>query len=396
MRDQELLTVPGPRAAGTKSLSRKPGVSNTTLLSWLIAGLLAVGLIAVLTASQVSSVVTYGSTWSIFLHQGLWVLLGLFVMIGVAHVPYPLWRKLRVLLPLVAGMCLLAVLLPHIGHHAYGSSRWLGTGSLEFQPSELAKLALLVFAADLVARRQEKGAPEKQILVPVLGLFALFALLLLAQPDMGTAIVVGAIALGVLFASGMPLKTLGKILGSLGAISVLAALVDPYRRERLLSFVNPWAHRSGSGYQVVQSLMTVGSGGLAGTGIGAAPAVWGLLPNAHTDFVFAVLAQEGGLAAGLLVLLLLSGVCICAVRVAREAPDRFGMLMAAGIAWWIAVQSIVNIGGVVGVLPLTGIPLPFISFGGSSLVSTMCAMGILMSISRTARRVGDTNAQVRR
>ena len=212
--------------------------------------------------------------------------------------------------------------------------------------------------------------------------------LILLQPDMGTAAVVACIALTLLFASGVPMRPIAKLLGAVAVVALVAGLIDPYRRERLMSFLNPGAHSAGSGYQVVQSLIGLGSGGVLGVGYGNGHEKWGYLPNAHTDFIFSVIGEELGLVGALCALGLLAAVVWFGLRVAARAPDRFGGLLAVALVAWLATETVVNVGAVLGLLPVTGIPLPFISFGGSSLVITMLAAGILVNIARQERVPG--------
>jgi cell division protein FtsW len=286
--------------------------------------------------------------------------------------------------------------MPGIGVTAGGSARWIGFGQLRLQPSELMKLAMVVFAADIVVKRSDRLAPAKQIIAPVIGVLVLSAGLIIEQPDMGTAMVLSCIAFGVLFMSGVPLAPLTKVLFGFGLVAVVFGLGDSYRRDRILSFVNPGAHQAGSGYQVWQSLVGLGSGHLFGLGLGGGREKWGTLPNAHTDFIFSVVGEELGLVGAVVLLLLFFALAWYGFRAAGRAPDRFGSLLAVGVTIWITSQAIINIGAVIGVLPVTGIPLPFISFGGSSLVITLAAVGILLNIAMQERVAPRSRPQRRR
>jgi cell division protein FtsW len=253
------------------------------------------------------------------------------------------------------------------------------------------KLSLTIFSADFITRRLDEDATDRRIIGPLLLVTAAAGVLILAQPDMGTAMVIGCIALTLLFASGVRLGPVMKVLAGLVALAVVVAVASPYRRARLLSFVDPSAHGSGSGYQVVQSLIGLGSGHIFGMGLGSGQQQWGFLPNAQTDFIFSVVGEELGLIGALLVLILLGAFLWFGLRAATSSPDRFGGLLALGLVAWVGAETFINVGAVVGVLPVTGIPLPFISFGGSSLVITLVAAGILINIARQ----GET-AQFRR
>lgn len=366
----------------------------------LITVLCVIGLVMVGSASPVISMSTYGSPWSIFVRQVMWMLLGTVALVVLSRVDYRKWRAVRVPLVAVTIVMLMLVLVPHLGVTAGGSSRWIGFGQFRLQPSELMKLAMAVFAADLLTRRVDRVTTPRATLVPVLFVLGISAALILKQPDMGTAVVLCCIAFGILFMGGVPMRPIVKVLVVFVVLAVIVGLVDPYRRNRILSFINPGAHRSGSGYQVWQSLIGLGSGHLFGLGLGGGRQKWGLLPNAHTDFIFSVVGEELGLVGAVVVLVLFFAVAWYGLRAATQARDRFGSLLAVGITIWITSQAVINIGAVIGVLPVTGIPLPFISFGGSSLVITMAAFGILLNIARhertgrsTARSLGRSTAR---
>jgi cell division protein FtsW len=372
------------------------GVPTAAALGVLVALLCVVGLVMVGSASPVISLITYGSPWTIFIRQVLWMVVGIGALLFFARVDYRKWRKLGGPLVVITLGLLLAVLVPGLGVTAGGSSRWIGFGMLRLQPSELMKLALVLFAADIVVRRTDRDAPAKQVIAPVMGALIVSAALIIKQPDMGTAMVLSCTAFGILFMSGIDLAALTKVLLTFGAVAAVFALSSSYRRDRILSFVNPGAHQSGTGYQVWQSLIGLGSGHLFGLGLGGGREKWGTLPNAHTDFIFSVVGEELGLVGAIAIMVLFFALAWYGYRAAGRAPDRFGCLVAVGVTTWITSQAIINIGAVIGVLPVTGIPLPFISFGGSSLVITLAAMGILMNIALQERSGRKPSAQRRR
>ena len=223
------------------------------------------------------------------------------------------------------------------------------------------------------------------MLAPVLTVFGIATLLILKQPDMGTALVLACITFAILFMGGVPMKPIVWVITVFAGIAFVVGLADPYRRDRILSFLDPSAHRSGTGYQVWQSLVGLGSGHLFGLGLGGGRQKWGILPNAHTDFIFSVVGEELGLVGAVLLLGLFFTLAWFGFRAATRAPDRFGSLLAVGFTTWITSQAIINVGAVIGVLPVTGIPLPFVSFGGSSLVVTLAASGILLNIAAQER-----------
>jgi cell division protein FtsW len=359
---------------------RPDRVSTRTAVLVLLLSLCGIGLVMVLSASAYTSLVDYGSVWTIFIRQVLWMALGGVALYVTARMDYALWRRVRVLLLVGTLLLLLAVLVPGIGVSAGGSARWIGLGQLRIQPSELMKLALAVFAADLLARRADRVHEPSAVVVPLLVVLGVSSILVLKQPDMGTALVLASIALSLLYAGGVPLKPVLKVLVGIALLAVALGLAEPYRRARLLSFVNPFAHAQGSGYQVVQSLVGLGSGRMFGLGLAGGREKWGLLPNAHTDFIFSVVGEQAGLVGAFAVLGLFAALAWYGLRAAGRAPDRFGALMAVAATCWITSQAVINIGAVIGLLPVTGIPLPFISFGGSSLVITMMAGGILVNV----------------
>ena len=292
----------------------------------VVLSLCGIGLVMVLSASAWTSLSEDGSVWTIFERQALWMGMGLIAFVATMRLDYKRWRKLRLPLGFLAyGMCV-AVLIPGIGVDAGGSSRWIGIGQLRLQPSELMKLAVCVFGADLLTRREALLQRSRSVVVPLLSWLALACLLLIAQPDMGTAIVVTCITFSLLFAAGVPLKPIAKTVGTVTVLCAIAGFVEPYRRDRLLSFLNPFAHSQGTGYQVVQSLVGIGSGRLFGLGLGAGREKWGLLPNPHTDFIFSVIGEETGLIGALLVLGLFLFLGWLGLHAARSAPDRFAAL----------------------------------------------------------------------
>jgi cell division protein FtsW len=399
-------TRPGPKARAARGARRQSGVAKVVRRArkaWrdggrerpptyyaLLATILVlnlVGLVMVLSASSVEGLANYGSSWLFFKRQLAWMLLGVIALCVTSRLDYRALRKWRGLLLVVSSGLLLLVLVPGVGISVHGSTRWLGFGAMRFQPSELAKLALLLFGADLLTRRAAQLEDWRAVLRPVVLMFCFFGALVMAQPDMGTTIVMAMITGTLVFVGGIRLRHLVP----LGAMAVTAgtmlAFAAPYRRARLMSFWDPFSaeHAANGGYQVAQSLIALGSGGWTGVGLGASRAKWQFLPNAHTDFIFAILGEELGLLGGILVLVLFGTLAVLGIRTALRAPDRYGTLMAAGITGWIVGQGLVNICTVIGLLPVTGVPLPFISFGGSALVFTMAAAGMLLNISRQVR-----------
>ena len=366
---------PAPRPA-----PRVP--TSWVLLASVVAVLCLVGLVMVLSSSSVHALRQRGDSWLFFRRHLLWLVLGTTALVVTARVDYRRWRPLGLPLLAAVGVLLVAVLVPGVGVSVNGSTRWLGVGSWRLQPAELAKLALLVFWADVLARRLDRRPDAEVPMRPVLLGLALVGLLVMLQPDMGTTLVIGAIALAVLYVAGVRLRVVAGLTAAAAAGSFVLGMAEPYRRARMLSFLNPWADADNTGYQVVQSLVGMGTGGLTGVGIGAGRAKWGFLPNAHTDFVFAIVGEELGLLGSLLLVTLFAGFAVVGLRTAAAAPDQFGRLLCVGVTAWVTAQAFINIGAVVGILPVSGVPLPFVSFGGSSLVILMAAVGMVLNVAR--------------
>lgn len=373
------------RPVSRRPIDRKP-VPATYVLLLLVVGLLTtVGLVMVLSASSVQALRVHGSSWHFFNRQLLWVLLGVIALVATSRVDYRRWRPIAApMLGLSIGLMLL-VLLPGVGIRVSGSSRWLGAGPFRMQPSELAKLALVLFCADLLARRADRVREWRETTRPVVGFFLAVAVLLLAQPDLGTTLVTGSIVLAVLFLAGTPMAWMAGLGAGAGLLTLLLAKIEPYRWRRMTSFLNPFADASNTGYQAAQGRIALANGGFGGVGLGESRAKWGFLPAAHTDFIFAILGEELGLAGSLTVVALFGAFTYLGVRAALRAPDRFGFLLAGGITAWVVGQAGINIGAVVGLLPITGVPLPFVSSGGSSLVPMMAGIGMLLNVTRQGR-----------
>jgi cell division protein FtsW len=368
-------------ARATKARSRSGSGNSVTLIIAGVGSLVLLGLIMILSASSVSSFATYGSSFLFFKKQVLWAVIGIAGFICFARLDYHKLRGVGYAGYVVAVGLLLAVLIPGLGVTVGGSSRWLNMGPLSFQPSEVAKLALVLFAADVFSRKQERSfdsfAHTALPLIPALGVLTMLVLL---QPDLGTTLVLGCIGMGLLFVAGAPLRYVGPIVIAGTALTAIAAMAEPYRRARVLAFLNPWADPFNTGYQTIQSLIALGSGGWFGVGLGASRQKWSYIPNAHTDFIYAILGEETGLLGTVVVLGLFAFLAYMGIRTARKAPDRFGMVVAAGVTIWVSLQALINIGAVTAALPVTGVPLPLVSFGGTSLVILLAAMGILTNI----------------
>lgn len=351
------------------------------MLVLLISVLCLSGLVMVLSASSIVSISSYGTPWHYFLRQWIWLLIGAGGFWAAVRIDHDKWRKPAPLFMYATLGLLLAVLVPGVGVRAYGASRWIGTSSVQLQPSELAKLALIFFAADVLDRRAGRGKWLYQA-GPVLCVLALLVLLVMAQPDMGTTMVLVLIVFAMLWTAGMPARNLSALagVGVLGAYAMAKAA--PYRWRRMTSFMHPFRDAKNTGYQSAQALLALSHGGVMGRGIGSSIASYGFLPNAQTDFIFAVVGEETGLAGEFFISGLFLTLMLVGVRVACRAPSRFAALTAAGITAWLVGQAVINMGAVVGLLPVTGVPLPFVSFGGSALVIALFGAGVLANIAK--------------
>ena len=315
-----------------------------------------------------------------FKRQAIGVGIGLVVLVATSLIPYRVYRRLAWPIFLVTAALLVAVLI--VGTTVYGATRWLPLGPLSFQPSELAKFSVVVLLSALLVKKQSLLLDFGHFVVPVAAIVGTVGLLLMLQPDLGTSIIVGAATMAVLAASAAPLRYVAFVGVSAVAATTALALVEPYRRARLTSFLDPFADPLGDGYQLIQSYLALGTGGTFGVGLGASRARWLFLPNAHSDFIFAIIGEETGFLGGVVVLLLFALLTVLGVVVSLRASDRFGRLLAVGLTAWLATQALVNLGGVIGLLPITGIPLPFVSFGSTAIISCMAAAGVLVSIAR--------------
>lgn len=347
-----------------------------------VAALNLLGLAMVLSASSVSSLYEGTDTWFHFRRQATWIGLGTVALLIARSVDYQALRKLIPAALAATVVALLVVKVPGFGVEAKGATRWIAVGPVTFQPTELLKLTMVLYTADLLARREHHLDRPERTLLPVLAVFGFCGMLVMAQPDLGSLIVVGGITMAVLFAGGVRLAPLAGTMLVGGGLAMTLAMTEGYRRNRLLAFLDPWEDPLNTGYQTIQSLVGVASGGVTGVGLGEGRAKWGYLPEAHTDFIYAVVGEEMGFVGSVMVLALFATLAAVGVRIALRAPDRFGTLVAIGIVVWLVLQALVNVGTVVGLLPITGLPLPFVSFGGTSVVVGMAAIGLLLNIGR--------------
>jgi len=342
--------------------------------------LLGIGLIMVFSSSYYIAELRYGDAYYFFKRQLLWAFIGVVTMIVVMKVNYSKLKEFAVPIMVIAFLCLILVITP-LGTETKGSSRWLGVGILSFAPSELAKLAVVMFMAKIISGNGEKIRAKTGIL-PYLGILILICGLIMLQPDLGTSFAIAGTVFFLLLAAGAKWSHLSMVaLSGLAAVGAAIA-VAPYRMERFIAFLDPWKYASDEGFQTIQSLYALGSGGLFGAGLGHSRQKFFYIPEVHTDFIFAILGEELGFIGASLVLALFLLFAWRGFKIAINAPDTYGSLLASGITIMIVFQAAINIGVVSGALPVTGITLPFISHGGSSLFFTMIGVGLLLNISR--------------
>ncbi|MDR7087156.1 cell division protein FtsW [Aeromicrobium panaciterrae] len=347
--------------------------------------LLGLGLIMVLSASSIYSRFNYdGNSFAIIERQLIFAVAGLVGAYVAAHVPLSTLRKLILPFLVVSVLMIMATFVPGVGIEVNGNRNWLPlAGGFRLQPSEFAKLALILWIADLYARRRTKLSNPRLVLTPMVPVAGAVALLVVGQHDLGTALVLFALIIGMLWVAGLPGRQMGLMLAALFVGLVVAVATSPERVSRLLNFTNPEADPDFKGFQAIHGMMALARGGFWGVGLGGSRQKWGSLPEAHTDFILAVIGEELGLLGTLVVLALFVFLAIAGIRIATRTRDPFVHYTAAGITIWISVQAVINIGMVLGLLPVIGIPLPLISYGGSSLLVTLLAMGILINCAKT-------------
>lgn len=361
------------------------------LLACTTGALLVLGLVMTFSASFVQAAKQTGDAFGIFTKQLLWCAVGLMPMLVCAAVDYRRWRPLISPLMLVTLIASAVVLVPGLGVEVNGARRWFNLGLANLQPSELLKLALPMFLAHVIATRwpRVRRGDVHALLVPAVPVIAISGLLVLLEPDLETAVLVMVIGGVLLYIAGLPGKIIATGAGLATAVAAVSVVSAPFRRARFSAWMNPTAYADTFGYQTIQGFIALGSGGWFGRGLGQGRGKWLYIPNAHTDFIFAIIGEELGLLGALCVLGLYAALGVAGVRVARRAPDPFGRLLATGITVWLLLQATINVGSVVGMFPVTGVTLPLVSFGGSSLVFTMLGLGVLMSIARAGHGPGE-------
>jgi cell division protein FtsW len=379
--ERERQARPGGRVMTTLRLLDRPLTSYYLVLGITML-LLALGLVMVLSTSSAQSIAQGGSPYAGFQKQLLGVAIGLPLMWVAARSSPVVFRA--AVYPMIAASVLGLLLVLAVGHTVLGGERWIGIMGLEVQPSEFAKLAFVLWGADLLARKEKAGQLNewRHLLIPLLPGAAILSILVMLGDDLGTTFILLVIFLALLWVIGSPMRLFAGMLLLMGFAMVVLVIVAPYRLQRITGFFNPQANVLTVGWQSHEGQTAVGSGGWFGVGLGAGKMKWGWVPEPTTDFIFAVIGEELGLVGTLCVTFLYCGLAYAGLRIARRVPDTFMRLAAAAATTWIVVQALVNVCAVIGILPITGVPLPLVSAGLSSLLVTLVALGMLMSFAK--------------
>lgn len=356
----------------------------------LTAMFVTFGLAMLLSASGPLRAAGDGSPYSMVLWQTLWAALGVVGMIVVLRVRYAIWDRFVRLLAILGFAAMLGPFVPGLGREVNNARSWISVGPLSFQPSEVLKLILVVVIAHMLVRRRSVLHDWRQGLMPVLAVAGLAGALALVQGDFGSAVVLVAIALTMAFLAGVPWRHLMVSLMAAGVFSLVLMVASPRRFGRLMAFLDIEGNKEHYAYQAWQGLLSIANGGMLGSGIGGSRSKLGYLPLAHSDFIFAIIADELGLIGVIAVLGGFGLLAVLGMRAALGAPDRFGMLLAAGITAWLTIQTLINVGGVTGMMPVTGLTLPFFSHGGTSLFTSLIGVALLMNVARRSASSSDS------
>jgi len=340
------------------------------------------GVVMIYSASYVWAEYKFNDPFKYLKHQGLFMIVGIILMITISKINYKIYYKKSNLLLGVCFILLILVLIPGIGTVRNGSRSWFGIGSFGIQPSEFTKLGLIIFTSKYLYKNEKELRNIKNGVLPILGLTLLTFGLIMLQPDFGTGTIIVMSIVALLFVGGVKFSFFAKIasIGILGVVGLIIAA--PYRLQRILSFLDPWQDPLGSGFQIIQSLYAIGPGGLLGFGFGNSRQKHFYLPEPQTDFIFSIISEEFGFLGVIIVTSLFITIIVSGFKIAQKCNERFGKFLAFGITFQLAFQALLNLMVVVGLIPITGVTLPFLSYGGSSLLITLCSMGVLLNISR--------------
>jgi cell division protein FtsW len=393
MESSGVPTAPGRRRTGATGRSTPvrrfappPWLDGPMTSFQLVVGaagmLLAIGLVMVFSASAIEAALNDQPAWRPGVDQVVFALIGLGALLVAVRLPVGLVRRWAPIVLLVAAVLLVAVLVPGIGMQLNGSRAWIDLGFTNFQPSELAKLVFALWGAHILAMR-DRFLTVRTLLVPLLPVFAVLSLLLILEPDFGGVVSLGLVLVGLLWAGGLPRRWFAGFFAAGVAAVALMVAVAPYRMERVTSFLDPFADPSDSGFQAIRGFYALATGGLWGVGLGNSAMKWNLLPEAESDYIFAIIGEELGFLGCLVVVTLYGVLAWAGFRIARRTADRFVQLACVAITVWLVGQAALNMGYVVGLLPVTGLTLPLVSAGGTSLVLTLFIVGLLIRFARS-------------
>jgi len=368
-----------------EEVKRDPKPLGFYIIGAVSITLVLFGLVMVLSASSIVSFHNGGSPWKYFSRQAFWAGAGLIGMLFAYRFPLVALHAVARILPLFGLGAMSLAFVPGLGISVNGARAWIRIGDQSFQPSEFMKLFIIIYGSDLLSRRETEMGDLRRTMVPFLLVAGSGAGLAFAQGDVGSCLVMGGIAAAVLFLAGAPLRPMATTAAVVGGLGLLFIRQSPDKFSRFTSFLDIYGTRDNDGYQVYQALISLANGGLTGTGIGAGSGKWGYVPLAHSDFIYSVLAEEMGFLGVMGLMTMFAALIYFGLQVALSCQSRFGMLLAGGIAAWFLIQITINVGGVTGIMPVTGLTLPFISFGGTSLIVSMVASGLLLNVARRPR-----------
>jgi cell division protein FtsW len=362
---------------------KKNSVNVVLLISVLLISIF--GIIMIYSASYVWAEYKFNNSFKFVINQGVFFIIGVILMMIISHIDYKIYYEKSNLFFIICLILLILVIIPGVGSVRNGSRSWFGIGSFGIQPSEFTKLSLIIFTSKYLVNNERVIGNFRKGVLPILGiLFLVFGLIML-QPDFGTGMIIVMSIIGLLFIGGVDFKFFFK-LGIVGLFGIVGLIVvAPYRLKRIVSFINPWSDPLGAGFQIIQSLYAIGPGGLFGYGFLNSRQKHFYLPEPQTDFIFSIISEEFGFMGILIVSFLFLTIIYTGFKISRSSNNLFGKYLAFGITFQLAFQAILNLMVVVGLIPVTGVTLPFLSYGGSSLLITLCSIGILLNISRSQK-----------
>lgn len=365
---------------------QKPQKKADPILLGVVFILLIFGLVMISSAGVVVSKMRFSNEYHLFNRQLLFgIVPGVLLLFLFQKINYTFWKKIS--LPLFFGALLLLILvfIPGVGIKLQGASRWINLGPISFQPTEMMKLALIIYLASWIEARGAKLKDFSEGFIPFAVILGVVALLIIAQPDVGTLGAITVISLVMFFVAGVPIRYIASLVGAGFVLLLILIKIEPYRMNRLLSFIDPTADPQGIGYQINQALIAIGSGGIFGLGLGQSKQKFNYLPEPVGDSIFAIVGEELGIIGAAVLLVLFVLFALRGFKIAKNAPDMFSSMVAVGISSWVVFQALINIMAIIGLIPLTGITLPFVSYGSTSLVFVLMGVGILLNISKYSK-----------